>query len=319
VEDLVVQVVEELTGQRVRRGELSRGDNRMLRWVESAPAAAAAVRGTPGPAVVFSSSLGETGCLGWMAALPYLDPGIRWIAYDRPGLGASDPDPSATLATHVDDLAAIAEQAGGPCILAGASWGGLIAEVATLRRSEIAAGLVLADPSDERMTLSQSPAERRMLPEYCAALDAQAAAGTLADHVRNDLSADVAHVTSDPALQERVMDAHLACYAVPSWAGTLRAEDRTMIEDAPGIASTRRERAFPRVPLVIFSASTGLPPERRREFTGYHRELAAAVPGARHIVVPGAGHAVHQERPELVADAITRMYQDQRKVSATQP
>jgi pimeloyl-ACP methyl ester carboxylesterase len=319
VEDLVVQVLEELTAQRIRRGELSRGNGRMLRWVESVPAAAAAGLGTPGPAVVFSASFGETGCLGWLAVLPLLDPEIRWIAYDRSGLGASDPDPSATLQTHVDDLAAVAEQADGPCILAGASWGGLIAQAGALRRTEIAAGLVLSDPSDERMILSQSPAERQMLPEYCDDLDARAAAETLEDHLRSELGGDVARITSDPGLQARVMNAHLASYAVPSWTETMRAEDRTMFTDAPSIASTRRERRFPSVPLVIFSASTGLPPERRRVFTGYHRELAASVPGSRHIVVPGAGHAVQQERPALVADAITRMYQDQRTASATQP
>jgi pimeloyl-ACP methyl ester carboxylesterase len=158
-----------------------------------------------------------------------------------------------------------------------------------------------------------------MLPEYCAALEAQAAAGSLEDHLREELETDVARISSDPAQRARAMNAHLASYAVPTWTATMRAEDRTMLEDAPAMASTRRERPFPGVPLVIFSASAGLPPERRQTFTGYHRELAAAVPGARHIIVPGAGHAVHRERPVLVADAITRMYRDQRAVSALQP
>jgi pimeloyl-ACP methyl ester carboxylesterase len=141
------------------------------------------------------------------------------------------------LETQVDDLAAVAGQAGGPCILAGASWGGLIAQAA--------AGLVLSDPSDERMILSQSPAERQMLPEYRDALDARAAAETLEDHLRSELGTDVARITSDLALQARVMNAHLASYAVPSWTETMRAEDRAMLTDAPSIASTRRERRFP--------------------------------------------------------------------------
>lgn len=319
MQDLVVQVLEELTARQVRRGELARGDGRMLRWVESVPAAAEAGLGSTGPAVVFCASFGETGCLGWLAALPFLAPEIRWIAYDRPGLGASDPDPTATLETHVDDLAAVAAQAGGPCILAGASWGGLIAQAAALRRGEITAGLVLSDPSDERMILSQSPTERQMLSEYCDALDAQARAGTLEDHLRSELGEDVRRITADPALRVRVMNAHLASYPVPSWTQAMRAEERTMLSAASSIAQTRRERRLPSVPLVIFSASTGLPPERRRAFTAYHRELAASVPGSRHIVVPGAGHAVQQERPALVADAITRMYQDQAAVSATRP
>jgi hypothetical protein len=95
------------------------------------------------------------------------------------------------------------------------------------------------------MVLFQSPAERQMLPEYCDAPDARAAAETLEDHLRSELGTDVARITSDLALQARVMNAHLASCAVPSWTEVTRAEDRAMLTDAPSIASTRRERRFP--------------------------------------------------------------------------
>lgn len=179
-EDLDIQVLGELTSSEVRRREIARGGGRVLSWVENVP------RSLGAPAVVLGASPGERACLGWSAVLPQLAPGIRWVAYDRAGLGGSDPDPSPTLDSHIGDLVAIIEHTGGPAILGGASWGGLIAEVAALRHSALVAGLVLADPSDERNTESQPAGVRRLVSDYCDVLDEHAAAGTLERFINDD-------------------------------------------------------------------------------------------------------------------------------------
>ena len=38
-----------------------------------------------------------------------------------------------------------------------------------------------------------------------------------------------------------------------------------------------------------------------------HAELARMVPNGRHIVTEGVGHDIHQEQPELVADAVRQV------------
>ena len=81
MDDLVVNVLSELVPDGVRRGDLRRG-SRTLRWVEA---------GSGGPAVVFDAGLAEPGSLAWAAVLPAVAERTRVIAYDRAGVGASDP------------------------------------------------------------------------------------------------------------------------------------------------------------------------------------------------------------------------------------
>ena len=73
------------------------------------------------------------------------------MAYDRAGLGASDPVWPLALSTQVDDLAAVIGETGnGPSVVAGHGWGGLFAQLAGLDHQELIAGLVLVDPADEK-------------------------------------------------------------------------------------------------------------------------------------------------------------------------
>jgi 2-succinyl-6-hydroxy-2,4-cyclohexadiene-1-carboxylate synthase len=45
--------------------------------------------------------------------------------------------------------------------------------------------------------------------------------------------------------------------------------------------------------------------ERDEKFQGIAREMAQALPRVQVVVVRGAGHAVHLEAPERVAEVIT--------------
>ncbi|HYK31409.1 MAG TPA: alpha/beta hydrolase, partial [Streptosporangiaceae bacterium] len=124
----------------MRRGELPLAD-RSLRWVEA---------GSGSPAVVLEAALGEPASLAYAGVLPAVAEQVRVIAYDRAGIGASDPVSRITVMSQVSDLAAIATAAGdGPCILAGHSWGGLLVLLAAAQHPDLIAGLVLIDPADE--------------------------------------------------------------------------------------------------------------------------------------------------------------------------
>jgi 2-succinyl-6-hydroxy-2,4-cyclohexadiene-1-carboxylate synthase len=44
--------------------------------------------------------------------------------------------------------------------------------------------------------------------------------------------------------------------------------------------------------------------ERDSKFQGIAAEMAAAIPVAEVVIVPGAGHAVHLEAPEAIVSAL---------------
>ena len=45
--------------------------------------------------------------------------------------------------------------------------------------------------------------------------------------------------------------------------------------------------------------------ERDQKFRTIAEQMVSAIPAARIVIVPGAGHAVHLEAPELVATLVT--------------
>jgi pimeloyl-ACP methyl ester carboxylesterase len=104
------------------------------------------------PAVVLEAGL-NNGAASWQRVIPLLAPHVRVVAYDRAGLGGSDPAPGlVTIDRQIDDLASVITGLGaGPCVLAGHSWGGVLVQLLAFRRPELAAGLVLVDPGHEEM------------------------------------------------------------------------------------------------------------------------------------------------------------------------
>ena len=52
------------------------------------------------PTIVFESGLGDAGTQGWRRVIPLLAHDVRVVRYDRPGLGASDPDGDAPTPRH---------------------------------------------------------------------------------------------------------------------------------------------------------------------------------------------------------------------------
>lgn len=124
------------------RGELIHIGSRRLRVVRAGPA------DSPHPLVVCEH--GAFGCASdWAVVQEKLAAvGLRSLAYDRAGLGYSDPGPAPRDGRAINDdlealLAAIGET--GPVILAGHSMGGLMVRLFVLERSFPVAGLVLVD------------------------------------------------------------------------------------------------------------------------------------------------------------------------------
>lgn len=104
------------------------------------------------PAVVLEAGI-DNGAAAWKRVMPLLASHVRVVAYDRAGIGGSEPAPGlATVDRQIGDLASvITGLEAGPCVLAGHSWGGVLAQLLAFRRPELVAGLVLVDPGHEEM------------------------------------------------------------------------------------------------------------------------------------------------------------------------
>jgi len=293
VDNPVLQVLRDFVPG-VTEGELSRG-GRMLRWAEA---------GSGSPVVIMDAALGEPGTLAWAAVMPKVARHGRVVAYDRAGLGLSDPADPLTLGTTVGDLTALAEHAGGGCILVGHSWGGLLAQLVALQAPELAAGLVLVDSAEETYWASLPAEVRHQSYDAGAALLDKHSRGEHGALIRDAFGRFAKLLTDDPGQQARILDAYALCYSKRSQAEAFPAEFRLLDASIPEIRRIRADCALPDVPIVVLSATQGAREDHRKAWTKLHAELAASVPRGRHVILAGTDHAVNQVRPDAVAEAI---------------
>jgi len=301
--DLVFQALNELLAGRVRRGEV-RLTNRTLRWVEA---------GSGAPAVVLEAALGEPGSLAYAGVIPAVAEQTRVIAYDRAGIGSSDPASPLTVQSQVSDLAAVAAAAGaGPCVLAGHSWGGLLVLMAAAQRPDLIAGLVLIDPADEIYWSQLPPEIHQESTDTGTMVIEQHAAGELPATVRNSFTPYVTRLTDSQRHRDLLLDAYVSCYADEWQARMIQAESLLFTNSIPLIHQIRSAAPLPDVPLVVLSATTGAAEEHRALWTAVHADLARSVSMGTHTVLDDTHHAINQERPEAIVTALSQVIADVR-------
>ena len=228
---------------------------------------------------------------GKAAVLPGVAAFTRVCAYDRPGTVLADPadpvqrsrsDPvpqPRTAADLVADLHALLREAGEPApyVLVGHSLGGLVVRLYAATYPDEVAGLVLVDSSHEEQGRRL---RAQLTPEQWAAIVEATirppGLGAYPDLERIDLEASSAQMREAAA-----------------------------------------DRPLPPLPLVVLSHGRpygaaelppGVPPEAlERAWQELQAELAALVPGARHVVAAASGHYIHVEQPELVVEAVRQV------------
>lgn len=296
VQEAIAEALAEGVPGGVRPGELDR-DGRALRWLEAGPGPGPGVKPESDPdegegaPVVLIAGMG-TSSLTWAPLLPELARPGRVVAYDRAGLGASEPDraPVLTLDAQVADVAALVRHLdAGPAVLVGHSWGGQLAQLLGRERPELVAGLVLVDPAHEEFR-----------PRAISALESLLLrAGMLRAGLLRTAPAPAA-----PVAGEALARAEAAVLAHPHQRRAVLAENR-LTNRATGQLRRRRAAGPPlRVPVTVLSATTGLPRGLRARFTAAQAGITAGTDRGVHLLVPGAGHAVHADRPEVVAAAV---------------
>ena len=266
-------------GEFMSAGSTSRGD--AMRLIVNGVSLAVDVRGE-GPAVLFVHSYPLDRTI-WAPQLEALD-GWRRIAPDLRGMGQSDaPDLGYSMATYASDLAALLDTLGiERTVLCGLSLGGYVVFEFLRRWRSRVSGVVLiatraeADSPEARRARDTAANEAReggarviaeaMLPKLLA----PGAAGVLVERVR----------------------ALIAATPVPGIVGALGA-----MRDRPD--STALLPTLGGLPtLVIAGGDDQLIPVSQTS------AMAAAIPGARLVVAPGAAHLPPLETPSIVTEAL---------------
>ena len=219
---------------------------------------------------------------GWSASWEAWEPTIgelsrhaRCIAPDTRGTGWSEPGEAPSMADLVDDLLRVLDAVGVQrCVVAAESIGGIVALNLALRHPDRVAGLCLVATPDG------------LPPEQAGAW----ARGARADY-RSVVRDFAARCLDEPGT------GHLLPWAESVFLGASGEAAARLLE---AVAGPLPDVAAVRAPTVVLhgEADHVVPLEAGRR-------LAAAIPGARLVVLPGAGHAPTVTRPVAVTQAVT--------------
>jgi 3-oxoadipate enol-lactonase len=213
--------------------------------------------------------------------------GYRRIAPDLRGMGQSDaPDLGYGMPIYAADLAALLDALGEEeVILCGLSMGGYIAfEFLRHWRARVR-GLILMDTRAEADT-----PEARRNRDAAAALAREGGSAAIAETMLPKVLAPKT-LAERPQVAERVR-AMMANTPVAGVVGALaamrdRVESESLLPTLAGLPT-----------LVVAGEADGLtPPDQART-------LAQAIPGARLVIIPGAGHLPPIEQPAATTECL---------------
>ena len=249
-------------------------------------------RGTGSP-TVFIVPGGKAAADDWTKESPVFSDVAKFTrvcAYDRPGTPLADGSPSRsdpvpmpiTVADSVADIHALvaAAKIETPFVIVGHSYGGLIVRLYAMTYPDDVDGMVLVDALSEFLRAAETPEE---WAHQKVILD-----GDLTETLK--LYPDIERADADPSFDELL--------AAPP------------LQPMPLVVLSADHPWGPLVPGFIADGS--LPPDTPPDI-GYvtdraqkeaQANLAALVPGARHVINTDSGHEIHKDQPQLVIDSI---------------
>lgn len=237
-------------------------------------------QGQGGPTVILEAGLGDTSA-AWHLVQPEVARVTRVCAYDRAGLGLSDPGPMPRTSSAIaGDLHALLHRAelSPPYVIVAHSMGALGALLFADRHLPELAGMVLVDPSfaDQAETLAP------FLPEAAPHGDPATVAGSEAESMSS--------LSGDPA---------------DSDSAQLKAEARDL---------------GPLPMIVLTGADTGGtdandPRVRAGKalWKAGHDALAACSTRGVSRMVPQSGHSIHLDQPGVVVSAVLEIVEEARR------
>jgi pimeloyl-ACP methyl ester carboxylesterase len=266
------------------------------------------------PTVVLESGGGEYS-LTWDQVQREVAQFARVCAYDRAGLGWSERGPNPRTAPYVaEELGALLAEAGEepPYVLVGHSMGGLYARYYAYEHPEQVAGMVLEDAQHEE--------QNQRLPEAVTKGNEQAAQMYRIPQLMSAIGLLARNPEVYPSqllwpMAPGTQETFKALLAMnPQWFATA-IEEVSAEEESSAAMRSVQDRSLGDIPLIVISASEfvdaavlNLSPEEKAQamavFAELQPELAALSSNGKQVVVEGAEHFVHADRPEPVIDAI---------------
>jgi pimeloyl-ACP methyl ester carboxylesterase len=290
--------------------------------------------GTGSPTVVFESGLSDWSNT-WALIQPAIAKSTRACAYDRPGMGYSDPAAGPrTPDAAIQDLKRLLDGAGikEKVVLVGHSLGGFYAKLFAVTYPERVAGLVLVDPSEERLWQRLGP----MLSERFG----PALVRTASDEVDEGIGALMAHFEkcaaearsgglgeerykkcTDPVrapLGSAILAERRVLQALPTYQDTQSRELNDSMYGKHPEADARYARLFAGtnplgdLPLIVLTHSLWDMSDATSEVHYHawrqaHVQTAALSRRGAQEMVPNSKHNMQVDNPGAVVDAIERL------------
>ncbi len=234
------------------------------------------VYGKDSPSVVLVSGFGAPQTY-WNSVIPDLSAKTTVVTFDRAGIGKSEID---ELPTHGEqaakDLHVLLDKVGvpKPYILVGHSYGGSVVRLFASMYPEAMGGLILEDAQHEDVLDEQL---KTLTGEDLEALEQMVARFSTPENPKTE--ADYRNITTE---------------------------------------QVRKSKPLPQIPFVVLTAgdrSKAMPPmfsdEAKEQIAKLglkmQQKLVALIPGGKQIIVEGAGHNIHGEKPEALITPVGEM------------
>lgn len=276
--------------------------------------------GEGSPAVVLESGISATS-VNWRRVQSEVAKFTRVVAYDRAGLGWSDPARTPRTASQVvDELHEMLCNSGipGPYVLVGHSFGGLASRLYAARYPAEVAGLVLVDPLRPEEWWPMTAEQKRILAGG-AMLSRWGAILAHAGIVRFTLMRLAGGARFLPRLIGRAASTGAGLSTMERIAGEIRKMPEELwpaiishwcqpksfrgmgrhLSDLRETVSAMAGAAPLSIPVILITGGKNTPvPEG---------EPARISTSARHVVAEKSGHWIHLDEPELVIEAVREM------------
>lgn len=263
------------------------------------------------PTVILEATIGTPGSM-WALIQPEVARHTRACAYDRAGIGWSDPSPRPrTIDVIAEELHTLLDRAGirGSKVLVGNSAAGWMVRYYAHNYPDAVAGIVLVDSAHEdqfqRVPGEVSPAVGfffDLLPVVFKTRIPALMPALIPVYGKNELPETVVDAYQAQMASEMVFSETMSVEikGVQENLAQVRAARITSLGDMPLIVLTHgRLDAIPGV-----TTSEEAVQQVEKVWQDLQRELAALSPKGQLLVAEGIGHNIQFENPDLVIDAI---------------
>lgn len=269
--------------------------------------------GEGSPTVILEAGGGNP-WLSWHKVQPQVAQFTRVCAYDRAGLGWSDPSPKPrTTKVIAEELHTLLHNAGvaGPFVLVGHSLGGMDARMFASQYASEVVGMVLVDSSHPDQ-------EDRFPPE---AKKLSAGSRYVIRAMQLTLPIGLPRLLASRSVPPEVRPEFCAVFCRKQFFAAVQAEAAAQQENS---AQVRALGALGDLPLMVLSHDPdkvkfpgNLTEPVNRAWGEMQEELAHLSTNGVRLVVKGSGHDIPIDKPEAVVDAIRKVVGETK--AATRP